>query len=187
MAPLLLACARLLAAACDDAARMTVAPFAAARFAGLSNIMAPAAYFFDFMQLNLVWAINATQVRLARTRLAAVWCRTLHAAAFSAVLLQPSVRQYAASAMPRLDGLLFILPALASASESTPLLAAWSVSPPEKPRVAAAHVEEMAVGARTAMRAAWRVRCVASEERERRGHCGYGQAPFPLNIFSVCR
>ena len=40
--------------------------------------------------------------------------------------------------------------------------------------------------ARTAMRAAWRVHCLASEERRGQSHCGYGSLHGLLNFRIIC-
>tara|TARA_B110000046_G_C12914798_1_gene364449 strand:- start:97 stop:765 length:669 start_codon:yes stop_codon:yes gene_type:complete len=165
-------CARLLAAASYDAAAMAVAAFAEARFVGISNSKALRAIFFDRVQFDSALAMDIAKQRLPGTGLAAVCCFTWDATANAGLLLQPSVRPSAVAAAPRLDGLHSILPALATPSASTPLLAAWHISQREKPRVKSAQVEGMAVRTGRVMHDARRVRCAVAEEQRGEGLCG---------------
>ena len=96
------------------------------------------------------------------------------ASAVSGQLHHASVAPRQSSVVPHFAWLVAICPRLASPPASMPFPAAWHDSYQEKPRVATARIAGMAVRGRTEKAAARLVYSAASEERERRGHCGYG-------------
>ena len=147
-------CAGLLAAACDDAATMTAAPFAEVGFAGLSNSMAPAAHFLAPCNSTPHWA---TDIMLAATGAQEVCCSELLQMGRCFLCRPVAVGSLQCGLFlwrqrrVTLDCLHSSLPALATPSVSTPLLAPWRISQREKPRaLKSAHIEGMAVRTGTA-------------------------------------
>ena len=101
------------AAACNDMTTMAAASFAEVWFAGLSNTVAPPAFFFGIMCFHSLWRPILHWQRLVLRKLAAASCFAWDAATYTGLLLQLSVRPCAAAEAPRLDGLHSILLALA--------------------------------------------------------------------------
>ena len=154
---------------------MTVANFAEPRFAGLLNSMAPTAYFFGNVQQIPLWRRISHKSDCPHS-IGLLQCpaSTGTASAVSGQLQHASVAPRQSSVVPHFAWLVAICPRLASPPASMPFPAAWHDSYQEKPRVATARIAGMAVRGRTEKAAARLVYSAASEERERRGHCGYG-------------
>ena len=93
-----------------------------------------------------------------RQQLAAVCSWPWHAAASSRCFPHVPFFRYDAASVLHAGLVCSILLAPASRPASTPLPAAWHISAWEKPRVAHAHIERLAVRTRTLMRAARLVR-----------------------------